>query len=272
MKNVVVVMTHYDRRLLLERTLLSLASQRLSSQVKIIVVDDGSVHPLIQQDVDVVPHLDVQLVTLHQADKKWHSPDIALNVGFQHALNEGAEIVIVQNAECIHVGEVLEYAAQSVTDDNYVTFGCLSLDEGVSKNIHNEDLELLAKQCCVGANQDGQLAWYNHPLYRPVAYEFCAAITTKNILKLNGYDERFAFGWGYSDNYWLARVRKLGLKVEITAPPQPFVIHQWHPSSGFRYPAEAIEHNRLLYNQLYGQLLKGKIDIRAQHIITENLK
>ena len=116
-----------------------------------------------------------------------------------------------------------------------------------------------------GANKDGDDAWYNHSVYRPVAYEFCAAITAKNIIHMNGYDERFMYGWGYADNYFLHRAKCLGLKVSII--DEPHVIHQWH-YSGQDNPnkQELIKQNKELYEDL-----KRSNQFRALHIITTDL-
>jgi GT2 family glycosyltransferase len=160
---------------------------------------------------------------------------------------------------------VLCDAATRVHEGNYVTYGCFSIDEATTFRDHS--IEAIIGNNPYGASRDGQTAWYNHPQYRPVALEFCAAISASNMVALNGYDERLAGGIGYGDDYLRERIKMLGLHVEITAPPAPIVVHQWHAST-HEYPNKAalIEHNRLRYYQLLHER-----NPRAVHKFTKNL-
>jgi hypothetical protein len=117
----------------------------------------------------------------------------------------------------------------------------------------------------IGATYDGQLAWYNHSRYRPVAYDFCSAITPAALVELNGYDERFSLGWGYGDNYLLARIKMLGLRVSIL--DSPFVVHQWH------YSAQQYHERRTLTaaNRMLFEKLLTENNPRAEHLFTPNL-
>jgi hypothetical protein len=169
-------------------------------------------------------------------------------MGIYYALLKYPEIVIIQNAECYHVGDVLIYARR-VTDNTYISFGCYSQGESQGSEINN--------RC---ASFGGDSAWYNHPEYRPVGYHFCSAITAGNIKKLNGFDERFSFGTGYDDDYLLHQIKCLGLKVEITAVP--YVVHQWHEQMmGKDYTGN---------ETLYKELIKEN-NYRAEHLMTTNL-
>jgi len=153
--------------------------------------------------------------------KDYFNSGVAYNRAFIEALKYDPNIVIIQNGECYHAGDIIGYAEKHLTDKNYISFGCYSLpkDSPIPPVvIWNE-----------GASFDGQGAWYNHPKYRPVGYHFCSAITASNLRKINGFDERFKDGKDYEDNYLLHQIKKLGLTIEITA--DPFVYHQWHYSS-----------------------------------------
>ena len=71
---------------------------------------------------------------------------------------------------------------------NYITFGCYSLSSD-----QDVDLKILNNRGAVG---NGDSAWYNHSKYRPEALHFCSAISTDNLRKINGFDERLAMGVG----------------------------------------------------------------------------
>jgi GT2 family glycosyltransferase len=46
--------------------------------------------------------------------------------------------------------------------------------------------------------------------------------------KLNGFDERFAYGIGYDDDEIVVRIRQMGLQMIIE--DKLYVIHQYHES------------------------------------------
>jgi len=223
---IVIVMTSYRRADLLQQTLKSL-EQYKGRDVHIIV------------DEDECP------------GKTWVNSCIAYNRGFHLALEMDPDIVIIQNAECYHGGDIVGYAEKHLTSGNYISFGCYS----ISRESPLPPLIMWNE----GASFDGQSAWYNHPEYRPVGYHFCSAITAENLRKLNGFDERFKDGKDYEDNYLLHQISRLGLRIEITS--EPFVFHQWHYSA-----PRAGGSNK----ELYESLVKTE-GYRAVHLITPDL-
>lgn len=242
-----IVMTYYNRNAQLINTLASFR-QYNPQEFFVVIVDDGS-----PEDIKLPQRMPFRVFIIKMREKTWTNPEPAYNAGIHYALKQSADIIILQNAECMHTMDILT-AAKQVTDETYITFGCYSQGKGEAPGevINNK-----------GAIFDGESAWYNHPVYRPVGYDFCAAITANNIRKLNGYDERFSAGVRYGDNYLLARIQMLGLRVLMTA--SPYVIHQWHePSQGYPNGRELAEKNRFLYNTLI-----QTPNYRAQHPITK---
>jgi len=244
-----IVMTYFNRQFQLNKTLESFL-QYDPKEFNVIIVDDGSDEKII------LPRLPFDVKILRITNKSWTQGDPAWNTGFYYALQSDPDIIIIQNAECYHLGNILNMAKQ-VKDDLYLTFGCYSQgkDEEPGSVINNK---------C--ADFDGESAWYNHPIYRPKAYHFCSAITAKNIIKINGFDERFSFGAGFDDDYFLHQVRSLGLKIGIT--DNPIVIHQWHEHN----PYKGNDEEKLLNAnyQIFQQLTKENI-FRAKHLLTLDL-
>jgi GT2 family glycosyltransferase len=225
---IAIVMTAYNREALLQKTLESFNQY---DPYEFVVVTD--------KDED---HL----------EKTWVNSAIAFNRAFYEAIHtHQADAVILQNAECYHAGDILGYVRNNLTDKNYISFPCYSLGE----NDTLPPIEMNPR----GAAFDGDSAWYNHPVHRPVGYHFCAAITTDNLRKINGFDERFKDRKDYEDNYLLYQVRQLGLRIEI--PAEPYVFHQWHYSS----PRKGASNE-----QLYNQLIQTE-GYRAVHLITPDL-
>jgi glycosyltransferase involved in cell wall biosynthesis len=223
----------------------------------VLIIDDNS-----REDI-ILPGLPFKVRVIKFTTEPW--TDIytcVLNMGFFYALDGDPDIIIMQHAECYHQGDILNYAKR-VTDDSYISFGCYAL----GKDDTPESFEIIDRPC----TQDGQRSWYNHPIIRPVGFNFCSAITAKNLVKLNGFDERFKDGCAYEDDYFLHQVKILGLKVEITA--DPIVFHQYHLVSlsvsleaRKRRSEEAWVRNQTLF-----KTLSQSKEYRAKHLLTPNL-
>jgi glycosyltransferase involved in cell wall biosynthesis len=254
---VVIVMTYFDRQYQLDRTLKSLAESK-HRDFEVVIVDDGSKEPILRG----MSSFPITVLRVEPEDKKWTNPEPAYNIGLKHALSLNPDIVMIQNAENYHVGDVISYAT-NVTDQTYIAFGCFSLDKESTFSDHNINELIQAHQHKVIIS--GAIGWYNHPRFRPNAFDFCTAITAKNIKTLNGFDERFSDGYAMGDCNLIDRIRKMGLQVEITE--YPFVVHQWHYH--FDYPGyyERLHaKNKLIYLNL-----KRERNFKAKHVYTKDL-
>lgn len=243
---ITIVIPYKDRQHQLTNTLLSIKSK---IDFNVIIINDDSPDILL-------PKVDYHIEVIKLKDKQWNNPDPVYNTGLLAAKKYDPDIIILQNPECYHEGDILTHAKENCTNDNYLSYGCYSLNKGSNTDVITNN---------IGASRDGQEAWYNHSIYRPVGYEFCAAITYENIVKLNGYDERMMYGWGYGDTYLQHRIKLLGLKIKII--DSPFVFHQWH------YGAKADYNNSLNINKNKEmiEILKAENSHKARHIITNDL-
>lgn len=248
MRQTSIVMTYFNRPEQLAKTLKSFL-QYDPQTFNVVIVDDGSDIPLS------LPSLPFKttVINIGKHEKFWTQGDPAYNAGIYYALSLNPEIIIIQNAECYHYGDILGFADKNLTDEIYISFGCYSQGKGEEiGQVFNEK----------GATADGESAWYNHPIHRPKGYHFCAAITARNMVKINGFDERLSFGAGYDDDYLLLQVSRLGLKIGITT--DPIVIHQWHEHT--RYPAD--EGELLTMNHRLFRQMASEKSYRAKHLIT----
>jgi uncharacterized NAD(P)/FAD-binding protein YdhS len=96
-----------------------------------------------------------------------------------------------------------------------------------------------------------------------LALHFCTAITTTNLKKLNGFDERMKDGIAYEDNVFVHQIKNLGLSIDI--PDRPMVFHQWHYNQGI-HPQELVEMNQALWLEI-----EQEKTYKAIHLITPDL-
>lgn len=244
-----IVMTYFNRLPQLLNTLDSLCQY---DDFNVVIVDDNSPEQL---DLNIYP-FDIHVLRLNR--KVCLNPAPVFNFGFNHAIKEcKADIIILQNAECYHVGNILSAVRNELTDKNYLSFAAYSLAKG--QNITFRDFNNK------GAISNGDSAWYNHSVFRPEAFHFCCAITASNLCKLNGFDERFALALGWEDNYFIHQVKTLGLDIRII--DNPFVLHQYHyDNKAFTFDADLYHYGMSLCNAL-----KRDKQYRAVHSITPDL-
>lgn len=223
-----IVTAYYNRKKLFERTLKSIARQNFDKGLEVIAVDDGSDEHERLEDLTVqFPFLKV--IRLEKENKWYQNSCIPFNIGFRAAKGDK---VILQNPECLHFGNVLEYTENNLTDTNYLSFACFSLDKDSTENLDllletpKEITAIIQKDDHIILN-DGDAGWYNHSVHRPEAYHFCTAISKKSLQKLKGFDERFALGIAYDDNELIERVKAL---LQIKFVDEEIVLHQNHYS------------------------------------------
>jgi glycosyltransferase involved in cell wall biosynthesis len=242
----VILMTYLNRPESLQWTLKSFLKYD-PKDFEVLIIDDNS-----KEDIKL-PDLPYKVRVIKFTTEPWVNIYTALlNMGFTYALDSDPDIIIMQHSECYHVGDVLG-KAKKITDQNYISFGCYALGKCETPGSY----EILNRPCTM----EGERSWYNHPVYRAVGYNFCSAITSKNLIKLNGFDERFKDGNAFEDDYFLHQIAMLGLKVEVTA--DPFVLHQYHPVmwNPAKWP---------INQRVFETLRQGK-EYRAKHLLTPDL-
>ena len=255
-----VVMAYYNRQAQLTRTLISMSESKYRD-FNVVIVDDCS-----PEDI-VLPELPFEVKVIKNKVKAINSVPV-FNQGFNEALKFNPDVVVIHNPECYHVGDVL-LRARDVKEDEYLSFGCYMVDRETSESDYDINEIIINDNHVTTMDENGDWGnrngWANHPVYDPVAFHYCCALRTENLIRLNGFDERFAFGLSFDDDYLVRQVRNLGLKINITE--FPFVVHQWHPNTQkmSQYYDLWKANERVLYD-----IIPLK-EYRAKHLITPDL-
>jgi nucleoside-diphosphate-sugar epimerase/GT2 family glycosyltransferase len=246
-----IVSAYHNRRDLLIQTLKSLELSRIKN-FEFIIVDDCSENEHRVEDLCQKYNF-LKVIRIEPHQKWWVNPCVPFNMGFNEA---SGDIVIIQNPECFHFCDIMDYVQKNLKENDYFSFACFSLDRINTENLN----ETIKKEFIINRTvpeneliEDGYDGWYNHSVYRPVGYHFCSAITKKNLDELGGFDERYAHGICYDDNEFLLRIKRKGLDFLIV--DDEFVIHQWHKT--------------FVYNREDAHVLQGK-NRDLFHNITSN--
>jgi GT2 family glycosyltransferase len=236
-------MAYYNRKRQFINTLESIAQSSIKD-IELILVDDAS-YPEERVDdlVDKYPFM--RIVRVDRKDKWYVCNCMPTNRGIAEAKGD---IIVLQNPECAHVGDVLKYIQENVTDDNFLSISTYAFNHnwlGRCKDIIKNPYVFPQQRFT------RDIGWYNHPVYRPVYFHFCAALTRKNMTLLGGFDERYAMGIARDDVEFIDRVDRLGLKKDI--PTKVCVVHQWHSKVEHFHEGNyrnRIDRNRAIYTIL----------------------
>jgi len=247
-----IVMGYYNRKKQLLNTLLYFEKKYKHHNYEVIIVDDNSSPEHKLSDIKNNYTFPLKIIEISKDEKGDRiNPCVVYNKGFKEAKGK---IVIIQNPECIHVGDVLSVAKREVNDNNYIAFSCFAPNTQEKTNAVMNNLSLMNNKRFVDSHS---IPWYNHPKYRPQHYHFCAGITNDNLKILGGFNEDFAKGHSYDDNEILLSIEK-NLKLQIKSLPPScggMVIHQWHARDCEKHLnthslLKLLNYNKNLYNKL----------------------
>jgi hypothetical protein len=181
--------------------------------------------------------LNLKIFTIPSSERWWVNPCIPYNIGFKHATGD---IIIIQNPECLHVGDVISHAVNSINDSSYITYSVVAIidsnvnqmnrirelrvDKLFEQNVNSViDVNHINNTDVINKNH-----WYNHPIYRPRHFHFLSAITNDNLKSIGGFNEEYALGAAWDDADFVVRIQRMGLKMFIVPPNVVYGIHQPH--------------------------------------------
>lgn len=213
-------------------------SKSIYKNVQIILIDD-SINDFVS--VEKLEQYDIHIELIHVKNKFWLNPCVNYNIGFKHI--KGG-IVIIQNAEVCHIGDVLNYVGNNINDGEYHAFNVYAL------NSINENKLLYEMNNTSYDNHQKIIqirgTWYQHHIRRNTYFHFLVALRKKTLDKIGGFDIDYAYGNSWDDDALVFRIIKNNIKL-INVTNVGMGIHQWHPQSAVGYSSKTIA-NLDLYN------------------------
>jgi len=250
-----IVTAYYNRKRLFVRTLQSISLNYGKIDFEVIVVDDGSDDNERLEDLQKdFPFL--RVIRLEKENKWYSNPCIPFNIGFEEAIGDK---IIIQNPECYHFGDILQYVNENLKENHYLSFGCFSLDKKNTDDdllfFDRENISSIIEENSYVVKTDGGLGWYNHSQHRPGAYHFCTALMTSDLVDLGGFDSRYSNGFGYDDDDLIFRIRQKGMKIKflnnIVAIHQNHYVHQVSiDEQKQKYINEKAKRNQSIFNNI----------------------
>ena len=189
------------------------------------------------------------MIPISKSEKRWTNPSGAYNTGIRFATKD---VVILQNAEVMHCGDILAFTDQHIQPRDWLTFSCYGLSAECTEKFTElesgqyEYIKQLPDR--IGGNsvkREDVGGWLNHPEKHFVAYHYCGAIYREDLVQLmsGGFSEKFYTLLGGDDDEFIKRLIFKGFRFKIPnfAPDSPFTVHQFHPRSEALKAASYIE-------------------------------
>ena len=130
MKKLSIVTAYYNRKELFIRTLKTINNSKYAKDIEVIVVDDGSREEERLEDLLGTFNFDFKVIRLNPENKWYYNPSVPFNVGIKAATGK---LTMLQNPECLHVGDLVSTAIENIKDSDYFSFGCYSLTEDITE-------------------------------------------------------------------------------------------------------------------------------------------
>ena len=192
-KKLSIVMAYHNRPVHLRNTLESYSElyNDIKDDFEIIIVDDSSEYEDDLLEVVADFNLDIKTKYIDRIDKEVRNPCVPYNIAISMA---SGDYVNLTNPENAHIKPILKHALDHMNHGKYLVYGCLNLRTCPPSY---KDLMTNLK---IYTYQNLEQAWYQHSRFKNRLLHFCTVINRDELIKIGGFDERFADGSGYDDN------------------------------------------------------------------------
>lgn len=246
-----IIVTSYQMPWHVRRVLESIAVQRTSRQIEVIVADDGSTDetPRVVREFAEQAAFRVQFIT--HPHTEFHAARCR-NEGVRHST---APHLLFTDGDCVlphdHVEQHLRAARPGVVTCSY----CVRLDHPVSQHV---TLQAIRGGKFVQWAPREELSKLRQMHYKSIGYSLIRhptkpALRSTNFAmgraeyeRINGFDENF-IGWGCEDDDFGRRLRAAGIRMSSILN-RTCVYHLWHPPAPTR-PQEWKQGGNVAYLQ-----------------------
>jgi hypothetical protein len=269
-----IVMTYFNRITQLLHTLDTIEETKYPKDlIEVICYDDRSdIEPLI---IDTSKYsYNIKLIYAnYEQDNKIINPSWSYNSAFKYITGE---YVIIQNSECMHIGDIINYTYQNLkgVENKVISFPCwatanekishelfdVRFDSNKIKNIVDNKWNLLVDY------PENFKGWYNERYLRPECLHFCNALHINTFKKIGLFNTKLTEILGFDDNEYSQRIM-FHNNIDFEIPEHNyklFVIHQYHGKYNKPRPSElflnSYDKYRKISNYNKNNFLNGKFN------------
>ena len=239
-KKISIVMACYNRKSQTLETLKGFEQMYAGKyNFEVIIVDDNSnAENRLGEDIKQFT-FPINLIVINAEEKGNRiNSCIPYNKGFAEATGD---IIIIQNPECLHMGDLLKYLIYNFKYDQYISFPCYNsnnfkVNEHIINNINTLNINNIENQT-QDFNKDEKYGavtmWYQHPTKWDRQLHFCCAIDKECLQMIDGFSSIYKDGICYEDDDILFKIKHI-LKLDVISLPLSFnigTVHLYHGRS-----------------------------------------
>ena len=253
-----IVMSYINRIKQLEVTLKTISKTK-HENYEVIIVNDST------EDLNHVIGLCKNIKIIDNSEKNYINPCNSYNRGFEETTGD---IVLIQNPECCHIGDILTVINCTLKKNDYLVFNSYYFDNydknkylrklldtdtddtdtfwNINKlsNIINY-LNNISETSILPKYMKG---WCSHYNYNKNYYHFCSAMYKKDLDKIGGFSKKYKDGICFDDDEFVRKIKFFNMNlnyfniannsisyptlIEFTA----YVIHQHHDRFSYDDP------------------------------------
>lgn len=207
-----IVIPHYNSKLQLICSLLSLVQYVDTYDFEIVIVDNGSdLHHRIR--MEEIPSSLTKYVQLIQMSKHGLIT-AAYNEGFRNAIGD---VIIIQNAFICHNGDIIKEAMERTKlNNNYIVFSVFNSPHFA----YNYSFPQKGVSPPTNLHRDKRQEWLSHPVYNRQCFHYLSAVRRDVLYKMCGFDERLT----NNDDLWKINfIRRMSCVVKTIQIVEPHV-------------------------------------------------
>lgn len=241
-----IIMTHYNRIQQLMHTLCTIQESNYPKElIEVICYDDRSNKEQCIIDLSKYSYSIKIIYGNFERDESIINPGYSYNNAFKYI---NGEYVIIQNSECMHIGDIITFAIKNLKENSLISFPCwatgnedISLEMFNNRHNTNELERIINTRWHELKNFPENLkGWYNEKSLRPECLHFCNAIHVNTLKKVGLFDTKLEKILGYDDNIFSERII-FNYNINIIIPEHNynlFVVHQNHDKYNNPRPEE----------------------------------
>lgn len=280
-----IVMTYFNRITQLLHTLDTIEDSKYPMDlIEVICYDDRSdIEPLIIDSSKYSFNLKI-IYGEYERDKKIINSTHSYNLAFKYITGE---YVIIQNSECMHIGDIISYAYENLKyiNNKLISFPCwATANEEISKELvdnrfnSNEVKKIVDSKWSLLDFPKELKGWYNHKTLRPECLHFCNAMHINTFKKIGLFNTKLVSLLGFDDNDFGQRIM-FNKNIDLEIPDHNynlFVVHQYHGKYNKPRPYDlflkSYDKYRKISNYNKNNFLKNIVDFKDNNVININYK
>jgi len=246
-----IIVTSYQMPWHVRRVLESIAAQRTTRQIEVVIADDGSTDETPQMVREFAASAPFRVHFATHPHTEFHAARCR-NEGVRHST---APHLLFSDGDCVlppdHVEQHLRSARPGLVTCSY----CVRLDHAVSQHVTLEAIRggkfahwAPPEEMSKLRQMHYKSLWYSlirHPT-KPALRSTNFAMGRAEYERINGFDENF-IGWGCEDDDFGRRLHTAGIR-RVSVLNRTCVYHLWHPPAPSR-PREWKQGGNVAYLQ-----------------------